>query len=265
MTRSRPIVLVLAALVWPASVRAQASCGTCEHLCMWAPLLMSAEKTKQLFSNTDLVGGVDNVLQLDGAVNSAMGDWRSSLGEVSDSPCYRIIVKEFYDDDPLASSQLNDVVTHLPPSGNLLHVKYDDPKCPIEPATGKTKKEKDQAMKDLKERLCPALLDAFMTHEKVHQAQCKALWKKGAKAATNAFASPQTFAASEVKAYEAQIKVMRESMQKLIDRKQCQVSTHSIEDFAPPPKPDVDVQKALKMGKALEMINTVNAQSGGKK
>ena len=255
MTRPVTSWALLAVLGWSAAASAQPSCDTCEHLCMWAPLLMSAEKTKQLFSNPDLVGGAESVKHLDGAVNAAMLAWQKSQGEVTDSPCYRIIVKDFYGDDPLASSQLNDVVSRLPPSGNLFHTEFDKPGCPVVPV----KPGAEQLM-------CPALLDAYAKHEEVHKKQCQALWKKGGKkAAVAAFSSPQTFAASEVKAYDTQIKLMRDAMQKLINRKGCQVSTHSIEDFAPPPKNDTDVKKALDVGKALQMINDFNAQKGGGK
>src|SRR5262249_18440600 len=107
------------------SASAQGFCGNCEHLCMWTSVLMSAEASKALFSNPELVGAADNVEVLNGAVDYAGTQWSSSLSNVIQSPCYQIIVKEFYGGEPLASTTLNEVVTHLPPSGNLFHTEYD--------------------------------------------------------------------------------------------------------------------------------------------
>src|SRR5262249_36614316 len=211
----------------------------------------------------ELVGAADNVEVLNGAVDYAGTQWSSSLSNVIQSPCYQIIVKEFYGGEPLASTTLNEVVTHLPPSGNLFHTEYDKKgkdgqPCPIVPLRP-----------NLKETLCPALYDALYKHEEVHQQQCRELWKRGGQAAAEKFfKDTNSFAANEIRAYDVQIELMKQSMDKLIQRKGCQVSQYSIKDFAPKPNPDVDTQKALNWGRALKLISDNNKKhpkkGGGK-
>ncbi len=257
MTRRRLTVLALVVLAWPAAVRAQGeapSCNLCEHLCMWAPLLRSAERTKQLFENADVVNSVKTVKELDGLVNGAMFAWQGQQGEQTDSPCYKIIVKEFYGGDRTASTDLDTVISHLPPSGNLFHTEFDKPGCPVVANNPRAA-----------QMMCGPLLDAYEKHEEVHKQQCLSLWKKGKSAAVKAFSDPKFFAASEVKAYTAQIELMRQSMDALIKRKGCNVSTYSIKDFAPPPDPAVDLKKAQDIAKGLQLMNDYNARKGGKK
>jgi hypothetical protein len=135
-------VLVVTMLVYPVTVRAQASCDKCEHLCMWAPLVTSAEKTKLLYENANVVFGDDakDVKGLEQDVNGTMLEWKTTSD--AESPCYQIILKEYLGgDDPNVilpdTAELDRVITHLPPSGNLFHVAYDKRGCPIEDNQGK--------------------------------------------------------------------------------------------------------------------------------
>jgi hypothetical protein len=102
---------------------------------------------------------------------------------------------------------------------------------------------------DLKTQVCSPLYEALEQHEKVHQDSCSLVWHqattrfpgtgpieaKQGQWVINFWDNPERKAADEVRAYQVQLQMMRDSMRKLAAAKGCGVDTESI---APPPSKD---------------------------
>jgi len=233
MRRGGWSVLVLSILMMAQAAPAQAPrCDQCEHVCMWAQEIMAAQTLMALYDILGPVAGDSDTLEQ--AVDANMRAWLKS--EESTTPCWMAMagkVESGADFDRfLAYSQ------RPGPSGVRMRTNILDQKCP-----------KMDVIPDLKTKICAPLYEALAQHEKVHQETCALVWSqattrfpgtgpieaKQGQWVINFWDNPGRKAADEVRAYQVQLQMMRDSMRKLAVAKGCDVDTESI---APPPSPN---------------------------
>jgi hypothetical protein len=235
MRRSGAWALVLSILVvaaWPAD--AQERCDKCEHICMWAQEIMSAQTTLDLYVILGPVAKDSDTLEE--LVDLNMRAWLKS--EESQTPCWMAMAGKME-----AGADFDRFLEYSQksrPSGIRMRTNPLSPACP-----------KEDVVQNLKNQTCAPLYRALEEHEKVHQETCRGVWDEAktrfgnsgdiqAEASKgqwviNFWNNADNKATDEGRAYYVQLKMMRDSMRKLATANGCPVDTASI---TPPPSPN---------------------------